>query len=221
MIGYAFYGHDQTELLAFSHEGIRAPRKDVIGEVVMAERWQAYMQRFAPSIHDECDEYGFRTLMASFPFPLSQRLATVAASFIQWLGTNCGRCFIGDAEKIAAALHDRLDAWAAAWAIENARHPSINGGVRIIEAALAPADHYVHGRLNRLPDLTAEDYEAVEHVVLWLGSTDGKAFFADCQREINARLEKERHERIAEWRKEQVARQRATAKPTNKRDEWR
>lgn len=214
MTDHDIYGHEQTELLAFTHEAIRAPRKSVIGEVVMAEKWQAYMERFAEAFHDECDEYGFRSLMSAFPFPLTQRLATVAASFIQWLGTNCGRCFLGDAERVAKALSDKRDAWAAAWAIENTRHASINGGVRAIEAALSPDDYWQHGRLVRLPELTAHDYEAVEHVVLWLGMPEGKAFITDCEREINSRLENERQTRMTEW-------QRANSKPVNKRNEWR
>ncbi|WP_162600826.1 hypothetical protein [Paraburkholderia sp. C35] len=216
------FGHEQIELLSFTHVAIRAPRADVIGEVVMAEKWQEYMQRLAPSIHDECDEYGFRSLMASFPFPLTQRLATVAASFIQWLGTNCGRCFLGDAEKAAKALDNRHDAYAAAWALENVRHLGINGGVRTIEAALAPKDHYQYGALKRLPDLTEQDYEAVEHVVLWLGMREGKAFIAECEREITQRLDAQRHARIAEWRKQNtVAHLREKTKLVNKRDEWR
>jgi hypothetical protein len=205
---------EQGELLAFSHAPIRAPRPSVIGEVVMVEKWQENMARYADSIHDECDEYAFRALMTAFPFPLTQRLATVAASFVKWLGTNCGRCFLLEAERVEKLLDGKRDSWAAAWAIENARHSGHNGGARYIEAALAPDDHWQNGLLTRLPDLTAHDVETVEHVVYWLGTTEGRAFLADCEREIAARTEAGRRAERAEWLRKHVP-------PARKRDEWR
>jgi hypothetical protein len=207
-------GYEQAELLAFSHDAIRAPRPCTVGEMVMSDKWLELMDRPAPTILDECDEYHLRMIMSAYPFPLTQRVATVAASFVQWLGTNCGRCFLHDAERIAKTLDGKRDAWLAAWAIDNARHAGMNGGVRTIEAALAPSDHWENGRLVRLPDLTAQDHEAVEHVVLWLGMPEGQAFIAECEREITDRLDGERRARMADWK-------RANTKPTNKRDAWR
>lgn len=33
-------------------------------------------------------------------FPITQRDASIAATVIQWLGTNCGRCFVEECQKI-------------------------------------------------------------------------------------------------------------------------
>lgn len=42
------------------------------------------------------------------PRPVTQRDAVVAASFAQWLGTNCGRGFIWDAERKIDRLNETL-----------------------------------------------------------------------------------------------------------------
>lgn len=38
-----------------------------------------------------------------------------------------------------------------------------------------------------IPDLSAHDYEVVDHIAHWLGSQDGQAFIAGCQAEIERR----------------------------------
>jgi hypothetical protein len=193
------FGEEQAELLAFSHEPNRTPRPDVIGEVVMAEMWQAHMRREANDPQDDCDEYAFRALMNAFPFALTQRHATVAASFVKWLGTNCGRCFLSTAARISAKLDGAMDAYAAAWAMENTRHIGINGGYRTIEAVLATDANYENGRLTHMPDVSAHDCEVIDHVVTWLGMRDGQAFVAACEKEITARLDAQREERMRKF----------------------
>jgi hypothetical protein len=192
---------EQIELLAFDHKPIRPPRACTIGEVVMSEHWEIAMQAEAKNIHDDCDEYAFRALMHAFPRPLTQRHASVAASFIRWLGCNCGRGFLHDAEKLKEKFHSNTNAYVAAWAIENMREVAINRGVRIIEAAIAPDDHWKNGYLEKLPDLSADDYEVVDNVVIWLGSKDGQDFLNRAEREITRRLDAERNERMRAFKR--------------------
>ena len=66
------------------------------------------------------------------------------------------------------------------------------GRGRAIEIMLAPADclntHPLsYGGLKREPHLSLTDYEVIEHVWLWLGTDEGAAWLADCQREIDRR----------------------------------
>jgi hypothetical protein len=204
---------EQLELLSFSHQPIRAPRREVLGEVVMSEKWQALMAAEAPNLLDDCDEYAFRALVHQFPRPLAQRHATVAASFINWLGTNCGRGFLHNARRMCEKFANHREAYTAAWAIENTRHGGINRGMRVIEAALSTARY---GGGNLIPaDPTADDYEIVEHVVIWLAMKEGQEFLADCEAEIGKRLDAQREQRMHEFRV------RAFKATKNKRDEWR
>ncbi len=204
---------DQLELLSFEHWPMRAPRPDVIGEMVMSAKWRELMQAFAPTALDECDEYAFRGLMHTFPRALTQRHASVAASFVNWLGTNCGRGFLHQAARMVERIPNIREAYTAAWAIENTRHDGRNGGRRTIEAALVTQDQWPNHAVA--PDLTADDCEVVETVVIWLSMRDGQRFLADCEAEISRRLDEQRAERMREFE------HRRHAATGNRRDAWR
>lgn len=196
---------DQMHLVPLSHEPIRAPRADVIGECVYAARWAALMAETVDTYGHEAGVLG--TILSLLVREPSQRHATVAASFIKWLGTNCGRAFLQQAKQ-----HEPMvgggGGYAAAWGVENARRPGINGGYRAIEAILAPADHWGtalfsgHTGLVRQPDLSLDDYEAVEQLVRWLGSYEGRQFVAACEAEIDDKVKAARDERLANFAKE-------------------
>lgn len=72
------------------------------------------------------------------PLPVSRRDARVATSIIQWLGTNCGRNFIAEAERKIAALEEvqslrRTDEWKRKREAE--RQAQMQRDVGIVEAA--------------------------------------------------------------------------------------
>lgn len=110
--------------------------------------------------------------------PVRQRAASVAASFMVFMGCNGGRCFTEAAEKLAQQDHWSERAYLAAWANENKRNRGINSGLRTIEYMLAREYPIVNGpfgpRLDwkKVPAISMEDIDVVESMVRWwAGST--------------------------------------------------
>ena len=70
-----------------------------VGERIYAKQWKKSNERH-PAINS-----GFTSLEwilapnAEWPAPVSDRDAEVAASVIQWLGTNCGMAFMWECER--------------------------------------------------------------------------------------------------------------------------
>lgn len=168
------------------HAPMRPPRDGHHGEQVFTEKWAELMARTG-SIHDTYYSNVELHSILGVGEALTQRMATVAATFVTWLGTACGRGFIHQSKNRWAALQAG-DAFVAEWAVENYRHVAINGGFRVIEHILAPDECRANGGLRYAPDLTVEDYETVEHIAYWLGSTQGTAFVLACEKEIAERV---------------------------------
>lgn len=169
------------------HSPLQAPRDGHIGEAVFTERWAALMATPGASL-DDCSNYWLTMILPECMSTLSQRHATVAATFIQWLGTNCGAAFVDTAQRLTPHFSDSGDAYVAQWAIHNRRRGWINGGWRSIEHMLADRSdldrhHYPRAR----PDLSAEDCEVVDHIVYWLGGREGQTFLSMCKKEIDHR----------------------------------
>mgnify|MGYP000069388066 CR=1 FL=1 len=105
--------------------------------------------------------------------PVRQRAASVAASFMVFMGCNGGRCFTLQAQKLAAADHYKERAFLAAWSDCNKRSRGVNSGLRTIEYMLAREHpiasngiaHCVDWR--RVPDVTMDDIDVVESMVCW------------------------------------------------------
>lgn len=188
------------DLGPLQHAPVRPPRAGFIGENVFAERWAKYIAkgpRYGFDSWRHCPNAVLADILTELPARITQRHASVCASIVCWLGTNCGRATLEEAEKYAKTM---FAGYTAAWAIENKRTGHVNGGVRCLEHLLAPEDHY--GKclftggivLRRRPELTAEDYETAEHLWAWLGSDPGRAFTQGCKQEITRR-------EAAEWRR--------------------
>lgn len=175
------------------HDSIRPPRPDMIGEVVFSRRWKELMA--SPPEFGSPDEK-LDSVLRDLVTPATQRDATVAATFVQWLGTNVGSCVLREAERIASWSEDagwRQHAYLFAWTKENFRTPAKSRGLRPIEFLLTPpGDCNEAGWPRRLPDVTLRDLEVIDHVALWLGSEEGQAFLSACRQEIAAYEEKRR-----------------------------
>lgn len=91
----------QKRLFELEHESYSPERlKYGVEERVFLERWKKRNRR-VPGINR-----GYTLLEhilckgdQAFPEQVSQRDAYVAASVIQWLGTNCGKAFLADCEE--------------------------------------------------------------------------------------------------------------------------
>lgn len=153
------------------HIPLKPARAGTPGEGIYLQLWQ----KFATDRPNEWRAI-FRT-----NGPVRQRAASVAASFMVYMGCNGGASFTHEAERRAAAggfLGSREYAFLAAWAIHNKRDRGINSGLRTIEYMLAREhpiypDTYRCGRVNwrTVPDVTMEDTDIVESMVRWWAST--------------------------------------------------
>lgn len=113
--------------------------------------------------------------------PVRQRAASVAASFMVFMGCNAGRDFTWKAERLAesGAFPYREGAFVAAWALDNRRSMGVNNGLRMSEYMLAreypiyEAPHFNRGHVSwsRVPNITQEDNDILESMVVWWSST--------------------------------------------------
>lgn len=172
------YDKSFEEWVELKHEPERPARPDVYGEGIFLEAWQRLMATFPKHGDGELNEM-FCHVFSNIRGPAKQRQATVAASFIVWLGTNCGREYLRQARLILAYMQVASDhsvrrggswSYSAAWANFDRRHCGINGGNRTIEAILS--------------EVEVNDVEIVDHLAAWLGSPEGYDFIEEAEAEI-------------------------------------
>lgn len=191
---------DQTAT-EFLHEPTRPPRRGTAGEVIFSEEWRRLMasppQRLVDFSSEDANHLT-HDILHDLPVRATQRHATIMASLVCWFGTNCGRAFIHEARRAAEADTHVERAWLGAWAWENVRQSGINGGVRILEAVMAPTWP------GPLPELSVEDYEVADCLVRWL-ATHGRAFLGRCESRLMDQLEGEHRARTLAWRQQLAA----------------
>lgn len=174
-----------------SHAGLRPVRDSVVGEGVFARRWERLMAARPRWADDDEAAPALAAVLGDLGEP-DQRDATVAATFIQWLGTNVGLAFLGRAEqvgKLAMATRIGIGPHMLAWAETNKRVSTVNGGLRQIDCILTPPDA-PRGRYNlpeRAPDLTLRDHEVIERVASWLDGEEGLRFLDGAHMEMDRR----------------------------------
>ena len=154
------------------------PRKGLDGEQIYLLTWQHYISRKEP---DELAEI-FRDCVAQWP---TQRMATVAASFIAWLGTNVGHSMVDGVEREAKLRASPLadDRYLLAWESANRRRWHVNRGMRLAEFFLA--DHSSPTRYTA-PEVTIADLDVIDSLCLWLATPDGRAFIRAAQARLAA-----------------------------------
>jgi hypothetical protein len=194
------------ELGELKHEPMHPPRQGHIAENVFAERWKLFMATPPMRKGDLWGPMPSKILaldiLSHLPARVTQRHATIAASIVTWLGTNCGLGTMETARQNIARYHMHAStAYLCAWATCNQRLVFVNHGHRTLEHLLAPADHF--GRdifsggitLLKRPELTAEDYEVAEHFWVWLSENQAQRFIRACEQEAKERQSEE-------WRRE-------------------
>lgn len=173
------------------HQPARPCRNGVPGEVVFLSRWQMLM--LAP-LGDE-DAHPLQEILGDVVDRVEQRDATLAASFMTWLGTNVGGAMIYESCQIRGVPYPVL----AAWSNHNMRRRHINLGIRTLQSLLVSADAPLHPITKdplRPPRVSVRDLEVAEALAVWLGWPAGQAYIAACQVEMAAVRE---HEQML-WR---------------------
>jgi hypothetical protein len=109
----------------------------------------------------------------------------VASSFIRWLGTNNGRCYISKCQEYLK--QHGSDAFLVGWVLENKR--KYDGHFRMIAHLLTKSENFSEsGGLapdGRISDISDSDNEVIESVASWLGTEDGLQYLQRCESEIN------------------------------------
>jgi len=172
--------HDYLwDLPRFEHKPVRPPRDGHVGENVFYRNWLKQM-RSKDDLNDPANQQ-FVDVLGAYGHKLTEHTATVAATFITWLGTNLGNAYRCDAKRLMnvqeKARFDHSDAYLWAWASTNVRRSGSGSGLRQLEASMGAYE-------KNPPLLTAEDYEVADHLASWLGTEDGQAFLERCDAEI-------------------------------------
>lgn len=173
------FGNDFYEPPRVVHLPLSPPRAGTPGEAIYLELWQEFATQ-------RPREWAY--IFQDMRHTPRQRVASVACSFMTFMGCNGGAGFTYAAEQMAkdVGVMSRERAFIAAWAIDNTRHRGINHGLRTIEYMLA-SEHPIETRFigrrgvveKRIPVVTMEDEDAVECMVKWWASNQ-----AACMREI-------------------------------------
>lgn len=194
----------QRDLLELSHIPVRPARPDM-PEAAFLATWQRFIVGSLHGWDEENIPASEVFQQRDFVWLFDQRAATVAASFVTWLGTSCGGGFLHSAEQWACQANrpfHREDAYAAAWAVENTRSHHINRGIRTIEHLLAPEEvtdpthalrpwHASYSGIGTL-GITLADCEVIECIVRWLAGPRGRAFLVSCKANAAALLADQR-----------------------------
>lgn len=198
---------DQAELLPLDHKPITPPRAGHDGEQVFAAMWEATMRPCVDTFGDDVDPLRDEVL-AEFCKPVTQRHASVVASAVTWFGCNVGHATLHRAERWRREGGNTLfadDCYLVAWTLENRRRRCTNHGVRSVEYVLATPDLLKpvatanHSDLTALPELSADDLEVIDHLMMWLAETQGQKFLARCRAKLAGIEEEKRVLRDAEF----------------------
>lgn len=149
------------------HRPLQPPRAGTPGEGIYLGLWQDWCARNPIEWRAIFDTTG----------PVRQRAASVAASFMVFMGCNGGRAFTFEAERYAEQpfFVGRENAFLAAWAVFNARTTGVNGGLRTSEYMLARKYPYWRRAIHHwegidwscVPAITQEDNDILESMVRW------------------------------------------------------
>lgn len=194
---------------ALKHEPLRPARASHDGEKVYSSMWAAMM---AEEWHEDWfngdEPTPLEIMLHNFGRTPTQRHATVAATMICWLGCNMGSALMHRAKaETAAGRWDRSFAYLLAWTMENRRVDCVNGGIRSVEYMLTPAEdlrtglRFAESAIAKLPELSAEDLEVIDHIMLWLPGERGQRFIRQCEKEIDRLRDEERRRQQAEFRR--------------------
>lgn len=180
---------EQGELLDLVHTPIRPPRAGTPGEGIYLQLWQDYMAADPGRLH---------SILWSTGSSVGQREASVCASYMTFMGCNCGSDFTHAAEQLLTLsdlhsyTHSAEGRFLMAWALENRRSRGVNCGIRTIEAMLSKSDAYVATSSDRrvdwdaFADITTADYDTVECMVAWWSGRDAAEMRAIAKSMIEA-----------------------------------
>lgn len=187
------------------HTPLKPPRATWWGEEAFHAAWQALMAK--PEVvwrldNDDLDCSPLADVLDVLS--VTQRRATVAATFAVFLGCNGGQGIVHAGDRIRRMASSNIEIKhpiLAAWSQENIRRSWHNGGLRLMDAIFASPGDYGHCSFSggkaivKQPQYSADDIEVIERFCIWLDSARGRAWFDDAVEDSKKR---EREYRDAE-----------------------
>ena len=156
--------HDNYEPHRVIHQPLAPPRKATPSERIYLELWSEWATARPREWFSIFQTTG----------PVRQRAASVAASFMMFMGCNGGRDFTFTAFDYARQpcfASSRTVAFTAAWAVKNMRNTDINHNLRMSEYMLAAEypiqDQFRGVNWKQVPSITQEDNDILESMVRW------------------------------------------------------
>lgn len=169
-----------TDSKNISHLPINPVRRNH-REIAFSACWKELMEAdLKVGLFEEHDATMLDRLLDHYPEYPGQREASVCATIVTWFGTNVGQGFLTECGFFKSDALITPDSVLSRWALENRRHRAWDSGWRTLEHLLT--DRERHGKMSAgrweldVQRCSALDYEAAEHLMLWLGSVDGQAF---------------------------------------------
>ncbi len=170
------------------HTPIAPPRASFLSEVIYLKLWQ----EFATARPKD-----WMTIFHTSG-PIRQRAASVAASFIVFMGCAGGRDFTARASEFANKLDSsfsRESAFIAIWAIDNQRQNWRNHNLRLCETILASEPPYDPKRnmvyWGYVPTITNDDHDILESMVRWWATSQGTEFRTVADALVDAEMKKQ------------------------------
>lgn len=156
---------NETDDMFLDHIPLCAPRSGIPGEVIYLKLWQEMLAANPHALED----------IVSFGCgdSIDQRAASVAASFMVYMGCNGGACFTRRAQELVQRFRYPHEAYLAAFVLENQRIRSVNHGLRTVEFMLALQHPIVCGKFStyvewgRVPEVSQRDMDVIECMVTW------------------------------------------------------
>lgn len=149
------------------------PRKETVGEGIYLKLWIEFATKHPEEWLRIFDLSG----------QVDQRAATVAASFMVFMGCNGGMSFTFMAERYSESrcFYSIDAAYLAAWAVNNRRVHHVNHGLRTSEFVLAEQYPINHDEILRppvkwscVPDISQADNDVLECMAIWWSTRRAK-----------------------------------------------
>lgn len=141
------------------HEPLLSPQPDATRSMAFLVAWQELMSRPVPGHEDGQGWCLLHTILSDLPNGVTQSHASVAATFVTWLGTHAGLEFLESARILSIELGDSQLGYSLAWSNLSRQRQDV----------------------YQLPAVFISDCEVIHLIVEWLGSSDGVSFTRGCR----------------------------------------
>lgn len=172
------------------------PSNDEINRLMLAQFKDFFINFDMTSVNDR-DDSRYRDyadyFFSNFPYEPNERHLKVMGSLVGWLGRNCGRAFIMEANELGEKLKSKHNGYIFAWADVSQRSNGVNNGNTIYEHLLTPLQYHHPDLGMRCPKnhfVSSHDIETVNYMVHWLATDHGQSFINESLKMVSELTER-------------------------------